>query len=91
MGLISNFGKWVDNKFPDRVVVTNSDYLAVVADLAATKEALSAQDIRLQNICKELVTVTRELETTKTDLNKIKLGMGFKAMGLSPAAVSALQ
>lgn len=91
MGLISNFGKWVDNKFPDRVVVTNSDYLAVVADLAATKEALAAQDIRLQNICKELVTVTRELETTKTDLNKIKLGMGFKAMGLSPAAVSALQ
>jgi len=91
MGLISNFGKWVDNKFPDRVVVTNSDYLAVVADLAATKKELADQDVRLKNICKEIITLTRELETTKTDLNKIKLGMGFKAMGLSPAAVSALQ
>lgn len=91
MGMISSFGKWVDNKFPDRVVVTNSDYLAVVADLAATKKELADQDIRLKNLCKEIITLTQALESTKTDLNKIKLGMSFKAMGLSPAAVSALQ
>jgi hypothetical protein len=91
MGMISSFGKWVDNKFPDRVVVTNSDYLAVVADLAATKKELAEQNTRLINICKELATLSKALDEIKTDQNKLKLGMGFKAMGLSPAAVSALQ
>lgn len=91
MGMISSFGKWIDLKFPDKVIVTDFEYRNLVADLAATKKELAAQDIRLQNICKEIVTLTRELETTKTDLNKLKVGMGFKAMGLSPAAVSALQ
>lgn len=91
MGLISNCGKWIDKKFPDKVIVTDSDYLALVADLAATKKELADQDIRLKNICKEIVVLTKKLETSETDLNKIKLGMGFKAMGLSPAAVSALQ
>lgn len=91
MGLIADFGKWIDKKFPDKVIVTDSEYRALVADLAATKKELAAQDIRIQNICKEFVTLTKELESTKADLNKIKVGMGFKAMGLSPAAVSALQ
>ena len=91
MGVIADLGHWIDKKFPDRVVVTESDYLSVVADLSIAKKELNAQDVRLQNICKELVILTRKLETTETDLNKLKLGMGFKAMGLSPAAVSALQ
>lgn len=91
MGLISDFGKWVDKKFPDKVIVTDSEYRALVADLASTKKELADQDLRLKNICKEIITLTKKIETAETDLNKVKLGMGFKAMGLSPAAISALQ
>jgi hypothetical protein len=91
MGLISDFGKWIDKKFPDKVTVTKDDYNSLLEYVADSKKELADQDIRLKNICKEIITLTKKIETTETDLNKVKLGMGFKAMGLSPAAVQALQ
>jgi hypothetical protein len=91
MGLISNFGKYVDKKFPDKVVVTEENYISVCKELARAHKEIAEQDLRLKNICKEMVILTQALESTKTDLNKIKLGMSFKAMGLSPAVASVLQ
>lgn len=89
--MISNFGKLIDKKFPDKVVVTEENYISVCTQLDIAKKILEQQDIRIQNLCKELITLTKKIESAETDLNKLKLGMGFKAMGLSPAAVQALQ
>lgn len=91
MGLISNLGKAIDKKFPDKVVVTEENYISLRNELARAHKEIADQDIRLKNICKEIVVLTKKLETTETDLNKLKLGMGFKAMGLSQGAIQALQ
>lgn len=91
MGLISDFGKWVDKKFPDKIVVTVENYNSLCDQLTIAKKILQEQDVRIQNLCKEMVVLTKKIESTETDINKLKLGMGFKAMGLSPAAVQALQ
>lgn len=91
MGLISNLGKAIDKKFPDKVVVTEENYISLCNELARANKEIGDQDMRLKNICKEILVLTKKIETTETDLNKVKLGMGFKAMGLSPAAVQALQ
>lgn len=87
MGLITDFGKWIDSKFPDKVVVTDSDYKAHVSRLSSVEKELNAQDLRIKNLCKELVDL--RIEEIKTDLNKLKLQSGLKGIpGLPPSLMA---
>lgn len=89
MGLIADIGHWLDRKFPDKVVVTKDAYLTLLARTEAAEKELASQDIRIKNLCKEVVTIANAAETMNTDLNKLKISAGFRGPGVNFPGITA--
>lgn len=89
--LIVRLGKWLENRFPAKLIVTEEKYLALHAELSIIRDTLTDTQLSLNkalerlsvveqnSVHKEAVQVAiKELDTLKTDYISFKASMGFR-------------
>lgn len=64
--ILRNFLKWLDTRFPEKVVVTQADYLTLKAQMEVVEKILlKVNDDRLKHI--------------EAEINKLNMSLGFGA------------
>lgn len=95
--LIVKMGKWLDSRFPAKVVVTEAQFVALNEEIKVLRDTVTDAQLSLNKALERLSVVEgnavhkepvalaiQELDKLKQDYTSFKASMGFANKALSP-------
>lgn len=95
--LIVKMGRWLDSRFPAKVVVTEAQFAALNEELSTLRAQVNDQGLSLNKTLERMSVVEgnavhkepvalaiQELDKLKQDYTSFKASMGFSNKALSP-------